>query len=105
MNNLNLKEFTKAFALSLLVLILPDLVFALDPIGDTLCALVTFMQSTPVKAAATAAIVFLGVAAFFGKLNWGLAVAIALGVMFMFGAVTIVDFLGTGVGGVVAACT
>ncbi len=94
-------RFSFAFLLSALVLVLPELAMAttLDStIGGALCDIVALATGNAGKAIATAAIVFLGIGAFFGKVNWGLAMMISLGVILIFGAAIIAASLQTASG-------
>jgi type IV secretory pathway VirB2 component (pilin) len=67
-----------------------------DPIGKQLCAVVTALSGTTAKAIAIIALMFVGVGLFMGKVNWGVATATALGIIVLFGAPTLVGFLGGG---------
>lgn len=96
-------SFMLAFALAALVTFLPDLAFAtdisensLDELGLGLCAIAKSLQGTVGKGIATLVIIFLGIGAFFGKVNWGLAVMTAVGIVCIFGAVAIVGTIGDG---------
>lgn len=89
--------------LSMIAVALPDAAFAasgLDIFSDKLCEIVAIATGQAGKAIATLGIVFLGIGAFFGKLNWGLAVLVAVGIIAIFGAAE----LATGLGGD-ATCT
>jgi type IV secretory pathway VirB2 component (pilin) len=59
-----------------------------------LCNVVSYMTSTTGKAIATLAIIIVGLGALMGKVSWGMALIVALGVALVFGAATIVDSLG-----------
>ncbi len=90
------KQLLIASMLSAIVLITPDLVFAAAQLAffkTVLCRFVEILSGDVAKGIATVGIIFLGIAAFFGKLNWGLVVTIALGVMFIFGAGTIITYI------------
>ncbi len=65
-----------------------------DPIGNQLCAVVTAISGTTAKAIAIIALMFVGVGLFMGKVNWGVATATALGIIVLFGAPSLVGFLG-----------
>jgi type IV secretory pathway VirB2 component (pilin) len=88
--------------LSLFVLF-PDLVFAqaaggsgtLDAVaGPKLCLVVNALTGTTGRAIATIGIIILGIGAFFGKVNWGLAILVAIGVISIFAAAMIVAAMG-----------
>ncbi len=94
-DNKQLKRLILATLLSAAVLVTPDLAFAaaLGFFKTVLCRFVEILAGDVAKGIATVGIIFLGIAAFFGKLNWGLVVTIALGVMFIFGAHTIIVYI------------
>ena len=56
-----------------------------------LCNAVSYVTGGPGKALATIAILILGIAAFFGKVTWGLAVLVAVGMAGVFGASYVVS--------------
>jgi type IV secretion system protein VirB2 len=63
-------------------------------IGAKLCTIVRAITGKIGRAIATIAVIFLGFGAFFGKVTWGLAVAVAIGIFAIFGAATIVTNFG-----------
>jgi len=67
-----------------------------NPIENVLCNVVVFMTSTTGKAIATIAIIVVGLGALMGKISWGMALIVALGVALVFGAGKIVEALGSG---------
>ena len=89
-----------AFATTLL----PDMAAA--GFDKALCNVLGFVNGTPAKVLGTLAIVFLGVGAFFGKVNWGTALLVAIGIAAIYGAGTIVTKISQGVigAGAVSAC-
>ena len=93
----NITRFSYVFVLSALVAVMPDFALALEgSVGAGLCNLVGAMQGTVGKGIATLAILFLGIGAFFGKVNWGLAVMVGVGIAAIFGATSIVDTISGG---------
>ena len=78
-------------AITFVVVSIPDAVFAQNSIGDTLCKVVNFFTGKIGKAIATLAIIVVGVGALMGKVSWGMAIIVALGVAIVFGAATIVN--------------
>lgn len=69
-------------------------------VGGRLCRIVNAITGKVGRAVATIAVIFLGLGAFFGKVTWGLAVAVSIGIFAIFGASTIVNqFGGTQDGG------
>lgn len=95
----NLQQCWKVIFLSCFALVfglLPDFAHA-NPsgaLGSMLCNAVQLMQGTPARMVATLAIIVLGIGAFFGKLQWGTAVLVAVGLGLVFGAVAIVTAVG-----------
>jgi type IV secretory pathway VirB2 component (pilin) len=70
-----------------------------DPIGDQLCKIIKTVQGNTAKVIAVAALLAVGVGLFMGKVNWGVALTTAVGVMILFGAESIVGWLsGSGSG-------
>ncbi len=86
-------KFTWLFMITLLMGMLPEMAMAADYIGNTVCAVVELFTSQAGKGIATLAIVFLGIGAFFGKVNWGLALMVAVGIIAIFGAANIADYI------------
>lgn len=63
-------------------------------VGANLCRIVKAITGRIGRAIATIAVIFLGFGAFFGKVTWGLAVAVSIGIFAIFGAATIVTQFG-----------
>mgnify|MGYP000718124670 CR=1 FL=1 len=72
---------------------IPNMAMASDSggIGEMMCRVVDWFNGSTGKAIATLAIIVLGVAAFFGKVTWGMALMFAIGIFAIFGAADIVD--------------
>ena len=83
-----------AFAIVLGAMMVPIDALAANPIEIVMCNVVFFMTGTTGKAIATIAIIVVGLGALMGKISWGMALIVALGVALVFGAATIVDNLG-----------
>jgi type IV secretory pathway VirB2 component (pilin) len=64
-----------------------------DPIGTQLCSIINVIQGNTVKAIAIAALISIGIGLFMGKVNWGVALTTAVGVIVLFGAPTLIGFL------------
>lgn len=60
-------------------------------IGEMMCRVVDWFNGPTGKAIATLAIIVLGIAAFFGKVTWGMALMFAIGIFAIFGAANIVE--------------
>lgn len=96
MNN-NYYNWCFALAGALLVLSMPETASATsDPgaLSKVLCNVVSWFTGPVGAAIATLAIIVIGVGALLGKVSWGMAIIVALGVAIIFGAPTIVGALG-----------
>jgi type IV secretion system protein VirB2 len=77
-----------------------DAAMAAAPAGDSnaieqvFCNVVLILTGTTGKAIATVAVIAVGVGALLGKISWGMALIVALGVALIFGAASIVSSLG-----------
>ena len=61
-------------------------------IGGALCTVVSWITEEGIgQAVASLAVIFLGIQAFFGKVNWGTAIMFAAGIFAIFGAQDIVS--------------
>lgn len=88
-----------ALALFVAVMVVPDMALAAgsdNPLTDTLCTLVNWLTGPTGRAVATLAIIIIGVGALMGKVSWGMAIIVALGIAIVFGAPTILNLLGGG---------
>lgn len=86
-----------ALSLFVAVMVIPEMALAQStPISDTLCTLVNWMTGPTGRAIATLAIIIIGVGALMGKVSWGMAIIVALGIAIVFGAPTLLDMLGGG---------
>jgi type IV secretory pathway VirB2 component (pilin) len=63
-------------------------------IGDLLCNVAGWFSGTVGKGIATLAIIVIGIGALMGKVSWGMAIIVGLGVAVVFGAPQIVNELG-----------
>jgi len=59
-----------------------------------LCNVVAFFTGTIGKAIATLALIIVGLGALMGKVSWGMALIVGVGVALVFGAAGIIDSLG-----------
>lgn len=86
--------------LSALVIMLPDMAFASNTaIGNMMCTVVGWFNGTAGKGLATLAIIIIGVGALMGKVSWGMAIIVGLGISLIFGASSMVNSLGGGAAG------
>lgn len=103
------KSLATAWQTSLLVMLcavvvmLPDLAFATTAtagadtvIGNMLCTVVTWFTGSAGKGLATLAIIVIGVGALMGKVSWGMAIIVGLGIALIFGAAAMVNSLQAG---------
>ncbi len=78
--------------------VLPDMAMASasgnNAIQDVFCNLVILLTGTTGKAIATVAVIAVGVGALLGKISWGMALIVGLGIALIFGAASIVTALG-----------
>ncbi len=67
-----------------------------DPgsLEGTVCNVVSAMQGPIARGIAALAIIFLGFSLFLGKISWGIALALAIGIGAVFGANQIVSLVG-----------
>lgn len=56
------------------------------PMGQVLCTVVNFMYGNLGRGLATLAVITLGVGALLGKVSWGMAVTVGVGIAVMFNA-------------------
>lgn len=92
-----MKQENLALALALLAAVmLPDMAFAAgsDPITKSLCLVVTTITGGIGGAIATIAIIIIGIGALMGKVSWGMAIIVVLGVAVVFGAAELVTAVG-----------
>ena len=65
-----------------------------NPIGSMLCGVVSWFTGPIGSGIATLAIIVIGVGALMGKVSWGMAIIVGIGVAVIFGAPAIVNMLG-----------
>jgi type IV secretion system protein VirB2 len=94
--------------LTVAVIILPDAVFAATsdtPMGEVLCKVKDWFTGNTGKGLATIAITIIGIGALLGKVSWGMAMIVGIGVAIVFGAAQIVTAMGTSnTGGASGTC-
>src|SRR5262250_954057 len=85
------------FILSAAVIMLPDLALATDtPMGKVLCTVVGWFTGNTGKGLATIAVTIIGIGALLGKVSWGMAIIVGIGVAIVFGAAGIVEAMNAG---------
>jgi type IV secretion system protein VirB2 len=90
--------------LSAVVVMTPDFAFAQanTPMGDVLCTVTGWFTGNTGKGLATIAITVIGIGALLGKVSWGMAIIVGIGVAIVFGAAGIVNAMSNTANG--AAC-
>jgi type IV secretory pathway VirB2 component (pilin) len=89
-------QYSFAFMAAFLASALPDLALAAadgGPLGVTLCAAVEWFTGATGAGIATLAVIIIGVGALLGKVSWGMAIIVGLGVAVIFGAPVMIDAL------------
>lgn len=88
--------------LTAVVIMAPEMSFAAavsdTPMGNVLCTVVQWFTGNTGKGLATIAITVIGIGALLGKVSWGMAIIVGIGVAIVFGAAGIVDVMGAGAG-------
>jgi type IV secretion system protein VirB2 len=91
------------FVLSAAVIMLPEYAQATDtPMGKVLCTVVAWFTGNTGKGLATIAVTIIGIGALLGKVSWGMAIIVGIGVAIVFGAAGLVDAMNAGAG---SACS
>lgn len=96
---------TLGFMLLALVVLAPDSAHATvnaEGMGQVVCNIIKQLQGPVARGVAAFGIIFLGFSLFLGKISWGVALALGIGVAAIFGAETIVDAM---LGASGTACT
>lgn len=73
--------------------LMPTPAFAGDTIGDLLCSVADWFTGPVGAGIATLAIIVVGIGALMGKVSWGMAIIVGIGVAVIFGAPAIVSEL------------
>ena len=66
-----------------------------NPLANTVCRVVTALQGDIARGVAAVGVIFLGFGLFMGKVTWGVALALGIGIGAVFGAADIVTLLGS----------
>ena len=72
-------------------LMLPLEAMATDPMGAMFCNVRNWVAGPVGKGIATIAIIVIGLGALMGKVSWGMAILVGIGIALIFGAGAIVD--------------
>ena len=85
-------------AVAMVMVMSPDFAFAAggsgQTIADVLCTVVGWFTGNVGTGIATLAIIIIGVGALMGKVSWGMAIIVGIGVAVVFGASQLVEDLG-----------
>jgi len=74
------------------VAMVPEMALAQgETIGDVLCNVVKWFNGRVGQGIATLAIIVIGIGALMGKVSWGMAIIVGIGIAVVFGATTIVN--------------
>jgi type IV secretory pathway VirB2 component (pilin) len=101
----NYMRYFSVMALATLAALMPQFAHASSPdgLGAKLCYVYAcYVNSDLMIIIATMAILFLGIGAFFGKVNWGLVIIVVLGIVVTTGAMAIATKVIGSSGGTVA---
>ena len=110
------KDLSLAWQISLMVMLstviimMPDFAFAQNtPMGNVLCTAASWFTGNTGKGLATIAITVIGIGALLGKVSWGMAMIVGIGVAIVFGAAGIINSMGGGINNIgssgnVASC-
>jgi len=86
--------------LSAVIVMMPDLSYAAagatTPMGNVLCTVTAWFTGNTGKGLATIAITIIGIGALLGKVSWGMAIIVGIGVAIVFGAAGLVDAMNAG---------
>ncbi len=107
------KDLSLAWQVCLMVMLttalvmLPDFSYATagdTPMGAVLCTVVAWFTGNTGKGLATIAITVIGIGALLGKVSWGMAIIVGIGVAIVFGAASIVNAMSGSSFGTTTAC-
>ena len=91
----NSKTMFGLISMFAIAFLMPDMAAAgAGALAETLCSAVDFITDGVGAAIATIAIIVIGVGALMGKVSWGMAIIVALGIAIIFGAGEIAESLG-----------
>ena len=89
-------QFSLAFLVAAALVMLPDYTFAgaNTPVGNIFCTVASWFLGNTGKGLATIAVTIIGIGALLGKVSWGMALIVGLGIAVVFGAAGIVEAFG-----------
>ena len=82
------------------IVMMPDFAYATSdtPMSAVLCTAMNWFTGSTGKGLATIAITIIGIGALLGKVSWGMAIIVGMGVAIVFGASALVTTLSTSAG-------
>ena len=93
----NIWKLALIVGLTNLFVSMPEMAAASESaISGALCRVANALTGKIGRGIATIGVVMLGIGLFLGKLSWGLAVAVGIGIAGIFGATTIVNWMSGG---------
>jgi type IV secretory pathway VirB2 component (pilin) len=99
-SDVNAWSVTLCFMLVAVAMLMPDLAFATTTTPDdtgnlskTICNIVQVLQGNIARGVAAVGIIFLGFTMFMGKVSWGTAISLGIGLGAIFGARTLVGLM------------
>lgn len=87
--------------LAAVIIMMPDFAHAAGtntPMGNVLCTVTNWFTGNTGKGLATIAVTIIGIGALLGKVSWGMAIIVGIGIAIVFGAATLVNTMGAGTG-------
>ena len=97
-DNLRTLNYLAMLLVAVCFVCMPDLAFA-EPWDDAAKKVVEIFTGGLARTLAVIAVIALGIAALAGRLSWDWAIKIILGIVLIFGASTIVDYIINAAGG------
>ena len=101
-------SITMCFLFAVVAMMLPDLAASATSgsaaVSGVICAIVRELQGPVARGVAAFGIIFLGFSLFLGKISWGTALALGIGLGAIFGAQQIVNMMATGANSTGSAC-
>lgn len=79
-------HFSLALFAIYVVAMVPETAMAQDEIGDVLCQVADWFTGRVGQGIATLAIIVIGLGALMGKVSWGMAIIVGIGIAVIFGA-------------------
>ena len=98
LNNNKLMTLALCLFAAYAVMLVPADALAGQTIGDLLCGVAGWFTGPVGQGIATLAIIVIGIGALMGKVSWGMAIIVGIGVAVIFGAPVIVGELQTQTG-------